>query len=226
MRRHGWLVLALAVAAPLAGQDLADYDYENLSFRGIGLDAGYMWPTKLGATETFGARFDLGYLGPGIRLVPSVTYWSSSFTTDEIETLKEKLSQVPLVTVEPDADLGPVTWTDVAVNVDAHFVWSTPFHVLTYLGLGAGLHTLNGSSDAFADTFVDDLLDTVTAGANAMGGLELQLTRWLRLYGEARYTVLSDVRYATARGGLAVMFGRRDPTVVGTTGGQGTGRAR
>src|SRR5690606_15772045 len=41
-------LLALAfVTAPASaeGQDLADFDYENLSFRGVGLEVGYLWPT-------------------------------------------------------------------------------------------------------------------------------------------------------------------------------------
>jgi hypothetical protein len=216
--RAGWVGAVAAalvmMATAASGQSLADYDYEDLYLRGIGIDYGYMWPTKVQTTQTFGVRFDLGYLGPGIRLVPSVVYWSSQFTNSQLRELELKLDQIPGASVPPGT-LEEVDWSDVAVNLDAHFVWTTPFNLLTYLGLGVGLHTLNGTSAEFEGTFVEDLLDTVTAGGNAIAGIELQPVSRLRIYAEARYTALADIQYAHARAGLAFMFGHRDPTVAG-----------
>lgn len=221
MLRAKWVWLAAAAAVVLTGtpraaaaQSLADYDYEDLTLRSIGVDYGYMWPTRVQSTQTFGVRFDLGYLGPGIRLVPSVIYWSSSFTNGELRELELKLDQIPGASVPPGT-LEAVDWSDVAVNLDAHFVWTTPLNMLTYLGLGVGLHTLNGTSAEFEGTFVEDLLDTVTAGGNAIAGIELQPVSRLRIYAEARYTALSDIQYAHARAGLAFMFGHRDAAVAG-----------
>ena len=51
-------------------QDPADYDYENLSFRGISFDVGYLYADNVEDTRTLGVRFDLGFLGPGFRLMP------------------------------------------------------------------------------------------------------------------------------------------------------------
>ena len=64
-RLRSILVAAVLVLAPAAAsaQTLADYDYENLSFRGIGLDWGYIWPSKVNSTPTYSLRIDLGYLG-------------------------------------------------------------------------------------------------------------------------------------------------------------------
>jgi len=165
----------LLAAAPAEAQDLADYDYELLAFRGVGLDYGYMWPNKVGNASAFGARFDLGYLGPGIRIAPSVFYWSSSFTEAEITELRDALADLGVGA--STAALDPVEWSDISLNADAHFVWSTPVRLLTYLGLGAGLHVLNGSTTAFEGTFVEDLLDTVTAGVNGIAGLEFALSQ-------------------------------------------------
>ena len=48
MRRSSVLGLALAVgiagADRASAQELADYDYENLSFRGVGVDVGFIFP--------------------------------------------------------------------------------------------------------------------------------------------------------------------------------------
>ncbi|HKJ91794.1 MAG TPA: hypothetical protein VJ957_01445 [Longimicrobiales bacterium] len=217
-RRVGGLAMVLSLALLVPGaaraQGLADYDYENLSFRGIGIDWGYIWPTKVHNAQAFGARVDLGYLGPGIRIVPSVQYWRSDFLDSELNTLAAQLNRQPFVSVA--GPLGPVHWSDFSLNLDGQFVWSTPLHVLTYVGAGAGLHVLRGGGPAFDGTFVEDLLNSVTAGVDAMGGLEFRLGPRLRVYGEARYTVvINDVRYPWARVGLAVMLGRPKPNVVG-----------
>ena len=44
------MALALSVQAS-AAQSLADYDYTNLKFRGIGVEWGYLWPTRVDATQ-------------------------------------------------------------------------------------------------------------------------------------------------------------------------------
>lgn len=81
-------LVLLALSAPAArAQDLADLDYEYLSFRGFGFDAGYLWPTRLDPTYSLGMRIDMGYAGPGLRIVPHATYWSSSLVGSEVAEL-------------------------------------------------------------------------------------------------------------------------------------------
>ena len=72
------MVIAVAVAGvvvtslvPLEAraQDLADYDYENLSFRGMSFDVGYLWADNVENATTYGVQFDLGFLGPGFGLM-------------------------------------------------------------------------------------------------------------------------------------------------------------
>lgn len=208
------LLLALLAPGIARAQSLADYDYENLSFRGIGVDWGYIWPTKVHNAQSFGVRMDLGYLGPGIRIVPSIQYWHSDFLDSELNRLAARLNTRPFVNV--GGPLGPVRWSDLSLNLDGQFVWTTPLNVLTYVGAGAGLHVLRGGGPAFDGTFVGDLLNSVTAGLNGLAGLELPVGRRFRVYGEARYTwVINDVRYPWARIGLAFMLGGKKPNVVG-----------
>jgi len=204
------LLLLLLIPCAARAQDLADYDYENLSFRGIGLDYGYIWPTKVAATSLFSVRLDLGYLGPAVRIAPTISYWSSRFKRSELARLADRLEQLPVlqqhgvdITAE---DLGTVEWSDISLGVDAHYVWTTPMQVLTFLGVNVGLHALNGRGDTIAGTFIEDLLDTTTAGVAFMGGAEYQAAPRIRLYGELRYTVLSDVQYPGIRLGAALML--------------------
>jgi opacity protein-like surface antigen len=215
MKAHCLLIgAALALTPWSAGaQNLADYDYENLSFRGAGVDVGYIWPTKVSATSQYSLRIDLGYLGPGLRIAPTISYWSSEFRRSELEKLATQLEQLPVLQqqgVDIDAeDLGTVEWSDLSVGVDAQMVWTTAKELLTFVGANLSLHTLNGSGDAIGDTFIEDLLDSTTAGLAVLAGVEYPVAPQVRVYGEARYTLVSDVRYPGLRVGVALMMPER-----------------
>lgn len=209
----GLTFLAL-VAAPARGQDLADLDYEHLSFRGIGLDAGYIWPTRVDPTYSLGLRVDLGYAGPGLRIVPNVSYWSSSFDQSEVSEFEDRildLVEEQTGTRPSDLDFGSVDWRDVAIGVDAHIVWDSIFDILTYGGLGVTAHIMSGSGSAIDGTFVDDALDGVAAGFNLHFGAEYPLTSRLRIYSVGKYEVMSDLQYFHVRGGFQIMTGPNAP---------------
>ncbi len=191
---------------PAAAQSLADYDYENLTFRAVGLGAGYLWSGRVENTEEYHVRFDLGYLGPGIRIVPSLGYWSSQIEGAEIDTLAARMGILP-------SQIGTIEWSDISLAVDAHFVWSAPLGLLPYVGLGAGLHALNGRGPRVDNTFVEDLLDNITAGVNGIVGFEVEPINRVRLYAEGRYTAMNSLRYGSVRAGLQIMFSRGDVQV-------------
>ena len=181
-------VLLMLAPAMAQAQTLEDYDYENLSFRGVGLDVGYIWPTKVAATPSYGIRVDLGYLGPGLRVVPSLTYWSSELKRAELDRLAEQL-----------------------------YVWVMPGGFLTYLGAGFSAHMLNARGEGIKNTFVEDALDALSAGLTGLAGIEVEPLRQLRIFGEVCYTVLSDLRYPGLRFGASFMLpGAAGATVVGS----------
>jgi hypothetical protein len=214
MRRLTCLVATLSVLfllpATARGQGLADYDYENLTFRGVGVDYGYIWPDKVEPTTMLSLRLDLGYLGPLVRIVPTMSYWSSTFRTVELDRLADRLSQLPALQEQgvtlTAADLGRIDWSDLALGIDAHLVWTAPLDIITFVGAGLAVHALNGRGPAIDDTFVEDLLDSTTAGIAVLAGFEVQPVPILRFYGEARYTLVSDVRYPALRLGAALML--------------------
>src|SRR5690606_2570182 len=81
-RVRGWLVLLFALlplllSLPLLAQDLSQYDYEDLEFRGIGADGGMVWPARVESANYYGIRVDLGFVGPRVRVVPVARFWSS-----------------------------------------------------------------------------------------------------------------------------------------------------
>jgi len=202
------------VPAGAAGQDLADLDYENLGFRGFGIDWGYLWPSRIERAGSVGIRIDMGYAGPGLRIMPTVSYWSSPLQQREITELEDRIED--LITAQsgapsPQLDLGTIRWRDVAVGVDAHVVWDSLLDLLTYGGIGVTAHVLDGDGDAIAGTFIDDLLDSVTAGINLHFGMEYPVTERFRIYGLSKYEVMSDLQYFTVRAGWQIMTGPNAP---------------
>ncbi|MBI4543751.1 MAG: hypothetical protein HY703_00975 [Gemmatimonadetes bacterium] len=213
------LCLIGLLPAALGAQGLEDYDYENLSFRGLGFDYAFLWPNKVETTPAYSLRLDLGYLGPGVRIAPSISYWSSTLKGEEVVRLAEQLNRLPAleqrnVTIRAE-ELGSVDWSDLSLALDGHFVWTTALGVFTYIGAGAGVHALNGRGRAIDDTFVEDLLDSITAGVAAMAGVEYQPLDRFRLYAEARYTLLNDIQYGALRIGGALMLPAGQPAAVG-----------
>ena len=219
---HSWgrtwlgLTLALLGAAPGAtAQELADFDYENLAFRGFGVEWGYIWPSRVEPTQTLGVRMDLGYLGPGVRIVPAITYWSSQMKRSEIRELEVRVEDL-ISRQSPGAPpssvtLGQIDWSDLVLSLDGHVVWRVPYGFLTFAGAGASAHLLNGAGEAIQDTFVEDLLDSVTAGGNLHTGLEYIASERLRLYGLGRFEVLGDLQYFEVRLGGQIQLGETAP---------------
>jgi hypothetical protein len=216
----GTLALSLGMAfSPLgvSAQELADFDYEHLSFRGFSLEGGYIWPNKVDPTYTMGIRLDMGYLGPGLRIVPGISYWSSTMKAEEVQELAARIGDLadPNSSGSP-VDLGSIDQTDLVLSLDSHFVWSIPFGMLSYLGGGVSAHIMNGDGVAINGTFVEDLLDTVKPGINGHIGLELPLTSWFRLYGTGRYELMEDLHYPEVRMGGQIMVGRSMPEEGGS----------
>lgn len=206
------LVLAAGAAAtPAAAQavTLDEFDYENLAFRGVMLDLGWVRPGRVVPTQSFGARFDLGFLGPGVRVTAGFSRWASTLRQAEVAVFERQLAD--LVEGEtgerPPVSLGRITWSDVALNADAHAVWRIPGGVLTYAGVGGTAHVMRGGGDAVDGTFVEDLLNTIRAGINIHGGVELPLGERLRVVGESRIELVQSVTYAQVRAGLQYTWG-------------------
>ena len=63
-------VVGLAAAQPAAAQNLEEYDYANLGVRAIGAEILFVDASQNEGTFGLGAKIDLGFLGPGVRVVP------------------------------------------------------------------------------------------------------------------------------------------------------------
>ncbi len=206
--------LLLALAGPVKGQEIADIDYEHLSFRGVAPEWGYLWPDRVESTSSYGVRFDLGYMGPGLRITPSLMYWSSRLEQEEVDEFSRRVAELVADQTggaPPDLDLGTIEYRDLAIGVDAHVVWEVPFDLLTFGGAGVTMHIVDGDGASIDGTFVEDLLDSVEPGFNLHVGAEYPITNRMRLYTMGRYEVMPDLRYFQIRVGWQFMFAPNAP---------------
>ena len=213
-----WRVMGVAVAAllgstlpgQLQAQGLDEFDYENLTFRGIGLEVGRIWPNNVDPMYGVGVRFDLGFLAPGFRLSPHVSYWDGNLEADEVSSFERRIEA--LAGVAPGSvSLGTIEWSDFIIGLDGEWVWSIPFGLLSYAGFGASAHFMNGRGSAIEETFVEDLLDRIAVGFNVHIGLELPITNEFRVYTAPRYQVMDDLRYLELTLGAKVLWGPLAP---------------
>lgn len=203
--------LAAVAASPrtAAAQGLADYDYENLRLRGVGVDLGIVNPQDLDAAIQIGARLDLGFLGPNIRLVPRAAYWDSELEEGEVGELADRLES--LVEEQnpgqprPTLDLGRVERSAVLAGVDVHWMPILRGTTRPYFGIGAEVYVLNGEGAAIEDTFIEDALDLVTAGASAVAGVEVDVGSGFTAYGEARGSLVADANALGLAAGIAFL---------------------
>ncbi len=187
MRRLLWAMLLCAPGA-LQAQDFADYDYENLRLAGVGIDFGVIFPTRVDPTLSLGARVDLGFLGPGVRIMPGIQYWASTLRADQF---------------------GGARLSDLILNVDGHYVWTDRVGD-PYVGAGLALHFLNGSGAGISQV-TEDLLDTVSPGVNLLAGAALPLGPQIRVFAEARGVLATEIRYAALSLGAILNLPRRSP---------------
>ncbi|MDX1493737.1 MAG: hypothetical protein R3253_06755 [Longimicrobiales bacterium] len=216
MRRSALTVVALGtlLASGASAQDVADIDYEHLSFRGFGLEVGYMWPDRLEPARSYGIRFDMGYAGPGLRVLPSVTYTRTELERDEVVEFADRIAQLVATQTggpPPDLDLGTIEHKDIALGLDAQIVWEVPLDLLTFGGLGVAAHFVDGDGPAIDGTFVENLLDSVEPGFNLHAGAEYPVTDRMRLYTVGRYEIMPDHRYFQVRVGWQFMTGPNAP---------------
>ncbi|MDB4949468.1 MAG: hypothetical protein JWM27_2117 [Gemmatimonadetes bacterium] len=224
-RRWVPLLAALLAAAPLAraaAQAQPDprrtrtFGVDSLAFRGVAADAGIIWPLRIESTTILNLRADLGPVSPGVRLVPTLSFWASRFHTSELRRLARQIEKVCAAQhgVDcPPLDLGEVRVSDLSLGLDAQVSLRRLGPLQPYFSVGGAMHLLNGQGDAIDNTFVEGLLDAIAPGLQASGGLELPLSHALRLYGEGRAVLGSDTRYV----GLTVGASWRLPVASAPT---------
>ncbi len=198
-----WLgLLLLGNATRLDGQTLEDYDDSNLGLRAFGVEATRVNASNNEATIGVGLRFDLGFLGPYIRLVPRGAWWRAEVDASAVQELERQLEEVS--DLEPGSiQLGSLDRTAWIAGADLQ--WTLHEAVLApYLGLGLEVYFLDDDGAAIESTFLDSTV--ITVGASGVVGAELNFARRWRGYGELRGSLVTDASNVALAVGLAYRF--------------------
>lgn len=198
-------MLAL-LATPMAGQGVLDaFSYEGLRVAGIGFEGGVLVADRLEREGTFGLRVDLGYFAPNVRPLVGFSYFRSRYTADRIAEFEARLAGVVTdPTGDFTIDVGAVELSDLSLEADLQAIAGAAGPVSPYAGLGVGVHLRDATGAAIAGTFVEDALETMAATLNLTAGLEVALSRSLRLALDGRGMYGSGLAALTVRGVLWV----------------------
>ena len=200
----------LPAALPAQGF-LEQFSYEGLRLSGLGVEMGGVISDRLTAEPSPALRVDYGVLAPRLRVMFGASYFRGEFNQDEIATFAQRLRRV---VVDPTGDftisVGSITWSQLELDGDLQYLFPAD-RVQTYLGLGIGVHLRDGDGAAIDGTFVEDALDTVAAGVNLSVGVEVALVAHLAATVDLRGALTSELRLASARGGLMYRFPRAGP---------------
>lgn len=197
-------MVALGVTVETAAaQGLEDYDYTNLGLRAIGFEIFSVDASQNESTIGIGAKLDLGFLGPNIRVVTRLGYWKADVDAGQVSELEAQLEDASGLDAGT-IDLGTIDRSAYIFGTD--FQWTTRnTKVSPYIGVGLDVYLLNDDGDAIRDTFLDD--NVVTAGVSGVIGAQVALSRRWNVYGEFRGAAVTDASNVGVAVGLSVMTG-------------------
>ncbi len=136
-----------------------------------------------------------------------LSYYKADFSSEARARFEQRLKGV---VIDPAGDdtirLGRITWSDVTGDVDLQYVLPQGHAVTAYLGVGLGAHIRHGSGPAINGTFVQDALNSVTAGLNGTIGAEVGAKRW-RFTIDARGVLSSGVSTVSLCSGVMYRWG-------------------
>ena len=188
---------------------LSQFSYDNLKPSALQLDLGPVGGNNIRGTLTGGLRLDYGFIAPHVRVLLGVSYYKADFSAAARARFAQRLDRIVNPSTPDTIDLGRITWSDVTGDVDLQYVLPGRA-VTTYLGIGLSAHVRHGSGPSINGTFVQDALNSITAGLNGTIATEVGAKRW-RFMLEARGVLSSGVSTVALRSGVAYRWaGRRD----------------
>jgi hypothetical protein len=204
-------LLALGRPAPAAAQSLLDeFSYEGMRLAGVGVDLGVTWSNRLERRTSASLRIDAGWVAPHIRPLLSVGFLRADYAADEIDTLEARMREVVTdPTNDFTIDIGTITLTDFALDLDLQYLPVRTGSVFPYVGAGLGVHIRDANGAAIAGTFIEDGLQAVVVGLNGTAGIEVALLSALRMTVEARGVLASGLNDVSLRGGVMYRLPQR-----------------
>lgn len=192
------------LGTPASAQTILEqFSYEGLSFKGVGVEFGPVWSDALTREFSPGLRVDYGLFAPNVRLLLGGSYFRGDFNESELAKFEQGiLRAISDPTADVVVDVGQITWTNVELNIDLQYLVPAGRSQLFYAGLGLGVHVRDGAGSVIDDSFVEDALDTMAAGATVSAGFEWATLPNVAVTVDLRGVWTSELRLVSGRTGL------------------------
>jgi len=204
--------LVLAVTASVAASQEGIFErlaLDRLRLTTLGVEYGPVKPARVEGTSAYAIQADYGEIAQNWRVVFTVTYWGSEFNARTISRFERQLAAaIDDPTADATVRIGEVSISDIALETDIRW---TPLRLgvlRPFVGTGFGGHVVNADNKVINGTFIESGLDQITTGFTLIAGGEIPLTR-ISIGAQARYTLISTVRFGTVRGFITYRFARQ-----------------
>jgi opacity protein-like surface antigen len=175
------LCCALSPALAQQHSQTAAQSEAGLGFRGIGATIGFVDPENVSSAVDLGFHVDAGQIVHNVHLIPSVSYWN----------------------VGTDVGAYHADVKDFAIATDVNVDFPLQGGRLTpYLGGGLGLNFLSFDSNAPGGFSSNE----TKLGLNVLGGMRNDVMPNLAIFGELRYSFVTDANQLKVLGGFTYKF--------------------
>lgn len=169
------------VLSPAFAQQTAAKSDAGLGFRGLGGTIGFVDPEDASSALLLGLHVDAGQIVRNVHLIPSMQYWS----------------------VGTDVGVYTADTSDLAFAADVNVDFPLQGRRITpYLGGGLGVNFLSFDSTVPGV----ESTDHTKLGLNILGGFRNDIMPNLALFGDVRYSFVSDANQLKILGGFTYKF--------------------
>ncbi len=201
-------VALISIAGPARAQTLFErFGLDRLRLTSIGVEAGPVAPARTERTISYAIHADYGEIAPNWRIVFTTTYWGTRFTDKTVRQLEQQLGAA-LGNPSDSLRIGRVQVSDIALESDVRW---TPIRTgiwRPFFGGGIGPHVINAENKYINNTVIETALDQIALGFSAVAGANVVPSDRFSIGVQARYTLLSTVRFATVRAFASYSFSR------------------
>jgi hypothetical protein len=205
------MMLIVARSSPAHAQGLFErLNLDRLKLTALGGSYGAIQPSQMEATQAYSLHADYGEIAPRWRVVFTVTYWGSHYRDNIVQSFADSLG-VSIDDPEGNAAVisSGVAVSDIAVGGDVR--WMSPMRFVRfkpYLGGNVSVHVLNAEGKLINGTFMEQALDNIATGIAGVAGMDIVVFSHLSVGAQARYDLLSGIRYSSLRLAGTYLFDR------------------
>jgi hypothetical protein len=205
------VIALLAAPRPADAQGLFErLNLDRLRLTAMGGSYGAINPSQMEPTQAYSIHADYGEIAERWRVVFTVTYWGSHYRENVVRGFADTLRR-SVNDPEGNAELiaSGVAVSDIAVGGDVR--WMSPMRFVRfkpYLGGNLSFHVLNAEGKLIQGTFMEQALDNIATGIAGVAGMDIVVFSHLSVGAQARYDLLSGIRYSSLRLAGTYLFDR------------------